>query len=140
MSYIALDKMFFRQQCKISSRFENPTFLRHLRGILKRCFQSVFHLCLEDYLAKMSKNCLFEMSFMMMIMMMMIMNCFCAMVDRRKAFSLISSRDHCQRSSPSRISDTPRAEFEPAQNLSSDLVEWSCAVVITTKPLHLLDS
>ena len=28
------------------------------------------------------------------------------MVDRRKAFSLISSRDHCQRSSPSRISDT----------------------------------
>ena len=26
---------------------------------------------------------------------------FCGMVDRRKAFSLISSRDHCQRSSPS---------------------------------------
>ena len=34
----------------------------------------------------------------------MMMNCFCGMVDRRKAFSLISSRDHCQRSSPSRIS------------------------------------
>ena len=34
------------------------------------------------------------------------LNCFCGMVDRRKAFSLISSRDHCQRSSPSRISDT----------------------------------
>ena len=33
--------------------------------------------------------------------------CFCGMVDRRKAFSLISSQDHCQRSSPSRISDTP---------------------------------
>ena len=28
-------------------------------------------------------------------------DCFCGMVDRRKAFSLISSRDHCQRSSPS---------------------------------------
>ena len=42
-------------------------------------------------------------------MMMMMINCFCGMVDRRKAFSLISSRDHCQRSSPSRISDTPRA-------------------------------
>ena len=38
-----------------------------------------------------------------------LMNCFCGMVDRRKAFSLISSRDHCQRSSPSRFSDTPRA-------------------------------
>ena len=32
---------------------------------------------------------------------MMVMNCFCGMVDPRKAFSLISSRDHCQRSSPS---------------------------------------
>ena len=68
------------------------------------------------------------------LMIMMIINCFCGMVDRRKVFSLISSWDHCQRSSPSRISDTPRAGFEPAQNLSSGLVEWSCAVVITTTP------
>ena len=52
-----------------------------------------------------------------------LMNCFCGMVDRRKVFSLISSRDHCKRSSPSRISGTPRAGFEPAQNLSSALVE-----------------
>ena len=56
-------------------------------------------------------------------LMMKMMNCFCGMVDRRKAFSLISSWDHCQRSSPSRISDTPRAGFEPAQNLSSGFVE-----------------
>ena len=61
-------------------------------------------------------------------------NCFCGMVDRRKAFSLISSRGHCQRSSPLRISDAPQAGFEPAQNLSSGFVEWSCAVVITTTP------
>ena len=54
------------------------------------------------------------------------------LTDERR--SLISSRDHCQRSSPSRISDTPRAGFEPAQSLSSGLVEWSCAVVITTTP------
>ena len=52
-----------------------------------------------------------------------LMNCFCGMVDRQKAFSLISSWDHCQRSSPSQISNTPRAEFEPVQNLSSGLVE-----------------
>ena len=71
---------------------------------------------------------------MMMMMMMMMINCFCGMVNRRKTISLNSSRDHCQRSSPSRISDTPRAGFEPAQNLSSGLVEWSCAVVITTTP------
>ena len=40
---------------------------------------------------------------------MMMANCFCDMVDRPKVFSFISSLDHCQRSSPSRISDTPRA-------------------------------
>ena len=63
--------------------------------------------------------------------MMMMMNSFCGMVDRRKALSLISSRGHCQRFSPLWISNTPRAGFEPAQNLSSSFVEWSCAVVIT---------
>ena len=57
---------------------------------------------------------------------------FCGMVDQRKTFSLISNRDHCQRSSPSRIFDTPRAGFEPGQNLISGLVEWNCAVVIVT--------
>ena len=60
---------------------------------------------------------------------MMMMNCFLQLVGRRKAFSLISSRDHCQRSSSSRISDTSRAGFEPVQNLSSGFV-----VVITTTP------
>ena len=58
-----------------------------------------------------------------MMMKMMVMNCFSGMVDQQKAFSLISSWDHCQRSSPSQISDTPQAGFEPAQNLSSGLVE-----------------
>ena len=57
-----------------------------------------------------------------------------------KAFSLISSWDHCQRSSPPQISNTPQAEFEPAQNLSSGLVEWSCAVVITTTPRRQVTS
>ena len=51
-----------------------------------------------------------------------------------KAFRLISSRDHCQRSSPLWISDTPQVGFEPAQSLNTGLVEWSCAVVITTTP------
>ena len=63
------------------------------------------------------------MMVMMMMMMMMMMNCFCGMVDRRKAFSLISAWDHCQRASPPRISDTALAGFEPAENLSPELVE-----------------
>ena len=54
---------------------------------------------------------------------------FCVVVDRQKAFILMSSRDHCQRSSPSLIFDTLRAGFEPAQNLSSVKVEWSYEVL-----------
>ena len=46
----------------------------------------------------------------------------------------VYSRDQCQRSSPSRISDTARARFEHTQNLSSGLVECSCTKVITTTP------
>ena len=42
------------------------------------------------------------------------------LVDQRKAFSLISSWDHCQRSSPSGISNTQQAGFEPVQHLSSE--------------------
>ena len=53
----------------------------------------------------------------------MMMNCFCGMVDQRKAFGLTFSWDHCQSSSPSQISDTQQAGFEPAQNLDSGFVE-----------------
>ena len=67
-------------------------------------------------------------------LMMMMKNCFCGMVDRQKEFSLIYSRDHCQISSLSRISDISWAGFQTAPNLSSGFVEWSCAVVITTTP------
>ena len=63
------------------------------------------------------------MMMMMMMMMMMIINCFCGMVDRRKAFCLISSQEHCQRSSPSRISDRPGVGFERAQ-----MCFWETAV------------
>ena len=72
--------------------------------------------------------------FVRLNMMKMMMSCFCGVIDRRKVYSLISSRDHCQRSSQSRISDTPRAGFEPAQSPSSGIDEWSCAVVIATAP------
>ena len=51
-----------------------------------------------------------------------------------KGVYLISSQNHCQRFLPSRVCDTPRAGFEPAQNLNSGLVEWSRAVAITTTP------
>ena len=52
-------------------------------------------------------------------MMMKMMNCFCDMANRWKALSLISSRDHYQRSSPSEPHNFQQAT-EPMQNLSSD--------------------
>ena len=61
------------------------------------------------------------------------MNCFCGMLDKWM-FSLISSRNHCQKSSPSQISDTLWTGFEHAQSLIPGLVEWSYAVAITTTP------
>ena len=64
----------------------------------------------------------------------MIMNFFCSMVHPRKTFSLVSNQNHCQRSSPTQISNTPQTGFEPVQNLSSGFIEWSCVVVITTTP------
>ena len=75
-----------------------------------------------------------SIAFNMKTMMMMMMNCFCGMVNQRDALSLISSQVHCQISSSSRTSGTPRAGHKPAQNLSSDLVEGRCAVVITITP------
>ena len=48
---------------------------------------------------------------------------FCGMFDRRKAFNRIPSQGNCQRSSLSRVSDTPKAGLEPAQSLTSDFVE-----------------
>ena len=89
-----------------------------------KCGPSLRFLENKGWINKMDPYGWFQQYLMMMMMMvMMMMNSFCGMVNRRKAFSLISSRDHCQRSSPSRISDMSRARFEPAQTLSSGLVE-----------------
>ena len=66
-------------------------------------------------------------------MMTMMMNFFLGIFEQRKALSLISSRDHCQRFSPLQISDTLREESKSAKNLSTDFVEWSFVVVFSQK-------
>ena len=55
------------------------------------------------------------------------------MVDQQSVLNLISSREHCKRFSPSQISNTLRAVFEPMQNMVSDFAEWNSATVKTTK-------
>ena len=66
-----------------------------------------------------------ELAFIMIMMMMM--NCFWGIFDQRKAFSLISNQEHCQRSSPTRIFDASQVRVEPVHNLKSGLIEWSCS-------------
>ena len=56
------------------------------------------------------------------------------MIDRRKALSLVSSRNRYHKFSPLQISDALRVGFEAAQNLRSAFVEWDSAVMITNTP------
>ena len=67
------------------------------------------------------------------------MNCSCGMNDRRRSLNDIFIRDHnghCQRLSPLQLSDLSEVGFELAQKQSSDFVEWSRAVVLTTTQRH----
>ena len=88
-----------------------------------KMFVGLGYFCSKDRIVWVIAQCMCSMQVLHMSNMcsMMMMNCFCGMVDRRKAFR--TSRDHCQKSSPSRISDTPQAGFEPPQNLSLGFVE-----------------
>ena len=61
-------------------------------------------------------------------------------VDRRKAFSLITRRDHSQKFSSSQISHMPQVGFELADNLPLSYFESRFSVVIATTPRsHLLN-
>lgn len=72
---------------------------------------------------------------------MIMINCFWGIIDRRKAISIASSRDLCQRFSPSRISDLTLTWFEPALKLSSNVCRielCSCVNHYTTAPSRSL--
>ena len=65
------------------------------------------------------------------------MSYFCGFAEwltNERRLRLIFFRNHCQKFSASQILDKHWAGFKPVQNLSSDGVEWSCVVVITTAP------
>ena len=62
-----------------------------------------------------------------------------ALTHEIKISSVFFNRNHCQKSSLSRISNRSQAGIEPAQNLSSGLVEQSYAIVITTTPRRHYD-
>ena len=123
-------QMMFYQNLKVShmqkfSMVMRRTKMRLLlsksicRGSFNKCI-ILLMFCLKVFLKVLSKKhsvlfILFMLnqvkSYGLIMMMMMMKNCFCGMVDQRTAFSLICCRDNCQRSSPLRVSDTPRAAF-----------------------------
>ena len=49
ISYISLYEMSFRQLCKISSRFTNPTSFRGLKDILPRCLECLHKTSLRHF-------------------------------------------------------------------------------------------
>ena len=63
-----------------------------------------YRLKLDLMVAKSSSKTMLSLPEVMMMKMMM--NCFCCMIGQQKGFSVISSWEHCQRSSPKGISDT----------------------------------
>lgn len=68
------------------------------------------------------------------------MNCFCGVIDQRKALNLTQGQEHCQRFSRLQIIDSLLAEFDPAQNLIEDIDDLLYAAVITTTPQrHIID-
>ena len=70
-----------------------------------------------------------------LLIMMMLMSYFFGMFERRMAFSLISSGDHCQRSSPLRISNSrfwtgAEPVFKPSlMNLGSSYSHYTTASI-----------
>ena len=72
------------------------------------------------------------------MMMMMMMNCFRGIIDQQKVFSLISTWGHCQRSSPSQISDTPWVGFEPCAEAEFRVGNCNSDNHYTAAPTHVL--
>ena len=59
-------------------------------------------------------------------------NCFCGMDHWWNAVGLISSREHCWEMLPLQTFETPQEGFEPTEKLSSELIVWSCGVLINS--------
>ena len=68
-----------------------------------------------------------------------LMNYISGMIDQQHALSIISNRHNWRSFSPWQTFNGLQAGFEPAQNLSSDCGEWSCAVVMTTATQRLIE-
>ena len=69
-----------------------------------------FYICKNIYIKKILKD-IKMLQFNSIKNYMMMMNSFCGMADQQKTLSLVSSQDHCQRSSPSQIFAMAQAGF-----------------------------
>ena len=65
---------------------------------------------------------------------MIMMNYFCGMVDWRKTLALFPAKTVVSGSHNCKSFEMSRTGFEPAQDLGSHFVKWSCTVVTATTP------
>ena len=104
---------------------------KHLNKVLNKFIRHFNKWSLHQYYGNnsSSKFCLtWKKSLNITVIM---MNSFCGMVDQRKAFSLISSRNHCQRSLT--IANLRHAACRIWTCVKPEYRFW-CTVVITTTP------
>ena len=87
--------------------------------------ENVSNIRLSILTANSISKAFLDFIYIYMMMMIMMMNCFCGMVDWQKPYFQPGPLSEIF---TIWISDKPQAGFEPAQNLSSGLVELSCAV------------
>ena len=88
-------------------------YIQALNFLLTKSKNLIFSSRERVFFASLPASCWFDKAMFANLMLLMMMNCFCGMVDRQKVFNFISSGDHCQRSSPLRISNTLCPAFEP---------------------------
>ena len=131
MVYLYIDYLFFVTSSQFLTLLFTSVTIRHCQKVVNLTTTEIFYIGQWlgfSILTNLTFNEILELEFFCTILcpwLQSLLQIKYHMVDRRKALSLISSRDHCQRFSPSRISDMPWAGFEPGENLSSGLVEWS---------------
>ena len=129
-NFLSMNESKFKQYCQIPNSRDNFRG-KHTQKWLT--FQHSRELVLFLMILMMTIT-------MTMMMMMMMIICFCGTVVRWKTLRLTSSRGHCQRFSPLRVSYKPWAGFELAQKLNLSFIGCSLNHYNTTSRLLLYNN
>ena len=113
----------------------NSQYWVNMSGLQWSCDVFFLHMSTKYPYQQLSDSILLSsLTVMVMMMMMMMMNCFLWNGWPRKALSLISSWDHCQRLSPSPISSMLEAGLDLCKTRIKAYAKWDCENHYTTVP------